>query len=874
MKKILFIFLVVLTASQAARADVVINATNFPDANFRSYMLSEYPSGVITTIQLWTRDSLDLYNKGISDMKGVEYFTNLTYLMCFGNNLTSIDVSANTKLTCLNLGSNKLTSITGLDNCPALEQLYLHYNQLTAVNVVNHSALRLLWVNDNPNLTTLYCYRNALTNLSVYRCTSLKRVQCFENANLTSIGGLANCTAISYLDCEDCSISNLSAVESLPDLAYLYARNNRLNTLNVSNHSKLVYLRVLGNTLLTNLDCSNCALATLNVTDCTGLTELWCYGNSDLTSITGLEGCTALKKLSCYSCALTDLSALNSLSNLTNIICSDNDLTSLSLTYKSNLTQLWVDDNDQLTYLDCGHNNLDNLNVTGCTGLTMLDCSDNASLTSIEGLATCTAMTYFSGEYCALTGSLDMTFCPGLTDLYCYHNNLTGLDVTGLSELKLINCMQNAELPEITGLGDCTKMSYLNCSDCAITSLDLNKLTVLTELWCRNNQLTRLQVATKPNLTTIVASGNSLLEELECNNCALTRLEIYSCPVLYYIDCRNNQLASLSVNSCPDLAYLLCNSNQLTDLDISDNDQIVYLWCNSNQLTSLDLSGCSVDLRSLDCRYNQITGTIDVSRFSQLYQLACSQNQISQLTLGDHPELQDIWCYENQLTSLDASDLPALQTLYCLENQLTSLDVSGCTALETLNCAANQLTSLDVSDCPALSFMNIVYNKLKGSKMGQVVSGLPTRSSDEHGTLYALVDEGYEEEGYTEGNDITVSQVNQANAKYWDVYHYVDNGYVLYPGSTSLAGDVNDDGSVTIADVTALIDYLLSGDATGINLANADVDGSGTVTIADVTSLIDMLLSGSYKMMKPARVSSGSASLRSLVLDKELVLER
>jgi hypothetical protein len=59
-------------------------------------------------------------------------------------------------------------------------------------------------------------------------------------------------------------------------------------------------------------------------------------------------------------------------------------------------------------------------------------------------------------------------------------------------------------------------------------------------------------------------------------------------------------------------------------------------------------------------------------------------------------------------------------------------------------------------------------------------------------------------------------------------------------------GDVNGDGSVTIADATALIDYLLSGNATGISLKNADCNGSGGVDIADVTALIDYLLSGHW----------------------------
>ncbi len=62
-------------------------------------------------------------------------------------------------------------------------------------------------------------------------------------------------------------------------------------------------------------------------------------------------------------------------------------------------------------------------------------------------------------------------------------------------------------------------------------------------------------------------------------------------------------------------------------------------------------------------------------------------------------------------------------------------------------------------------------------------------------------------------------------------------------------GDVNNDGKVDISDVTALIDYLLSGIETGVNLSAADVDDSTNVNIADVTALIDMLLSGNHEIL-------------------------
>ena len=51
---------------------------------------------------------------------------------------------------------------------------------------------------------------------------------------------------------------------------------------------------------------------------------------------------------------------------------------------------------------------------------------------------------------------------------------------------------------------------------------------------------------------------------------------------------------------------------------------------------------------------------------------------------------------------------------------------------------------------------------------------------------------------------------------------------------------------MSIGDVTALIDYLLSGDASGINLSNADCNQDNGVSIGDVTALIDYLLSGSW----------------------------
>ena len=72
------------------------------------------------------------------------------------------------------------------------------------------------------------------------------------------------------------------------------------------------------------------------------------------------------------------------------------------------------------------------------------------------------------------------------------------------------------------------------------------------------------------------------------------------------------------------------------------------------------------------------------------------------------------------------------------------------------------------------------------------------------------------------------------------------NGSTWVDLAASQRGDVNGDGNVNISDVTALIDYLLTGNASGINLSGADSNQDGSINISDVTALIDYLLTGTW----------------------------
>ncbi len=184
-----------------------INATNFPDANFRNYLLSQSygQDGVITAEEIKNIRVIDVDRKNISSLKGIEYFTALSWLHCISNQLKDLDVTKNTALT----------------------QLYCYYNQLTALDLSKNTALILLSsshnqltaldVSKNTALTRLECSDNQLTALDVSKNTGLTILYCSNN-QLTSIDVSKN-TAITYLHCDNNKIKGTAMdnlISSLP----------------------------------------------------------------------------------------------------------------------------------------------------------------------------------------------------------------------------------------------------------------------------------------------------------------------------------------------------------------------------------------------------------------------------------------------------------------------------------------------------------------------------------------------------------------------------------------------------------------------------------------------------------------------------------
>ena len=174
------------------------------------------------------------------------------------NQLTQITLN-NTKLALLSIAKNKLASLD-LRNCPNLETVLCWGNELTSINVSNNVKLISLAVSENkltsldlrncPDLADLYCEDNKLMKLDVSKCTKLESFQCaynqlksidiskntklesfgFSNNELKSIDISKN-TKLVNLACANNKITTIKGLEKRKSLKSLLIKNNKFKTI-------------------------------------------------------------------------------------------------------------------------------------------------------------------------------------------------------------------------------------------------------------------------------------------------------------------------------------------------------------------------------------------------------------------------------------------------------------------------------------------------------------------------------------------------------------------------------------------------------------------------------------------------------------------
>jgi len=217
------------------------------------------------------------------------------------NNDGEIVVDEALQIKYLNVWNKNIFSLDGIENFINLKELNCGLNKLTTLNVI-----------DLLNLMTLECYSNQLTTLNVQGLTNLIELRCEIN-QLTSLNvqGLMN---LEYLTCRSNQLTSIN-IQGLTNLYHLDCNSNKLTSLNLDeltnltelfcHQNLLIFLNVEGLTKLITLYCHQNRLTSLIVRGFTNLKSLDCHSN--LLKSLEVQGLTNLYHLDCSFNQLTFL---------------------------------------------------------------------------------------------------------------------------------------------------------------------------------------------------------------------------------------------------------------------------------------------------------------------------------------------------------------------------------------------------------------------------------------------------------------------------------------------------------------------------------------------------------------------------------------
>lgn len=413
-----------------------------PDVNFKNALLNHTP--VIDTngdgeIQKFEAEALDGYNsrninvndKNISDLTGIEAFVNIRAINCRDNNLQQINTKNNKEIYRLDCANNKITSLDLSEN-KKLSWLLCNSNMLTELDISN-----------NNSLTNLFCDNNLITNLDTSNKQELKYVRCSNN-----------------------QIKSLDFSNS-PKLERLFCEKNKLNSLKIVNCSNLSELSCNNNEItelilptsntLKEISCYKNKITTLNLSSVPELTEILCYKNNIQGSLDTSNN-AKLQKLWCFENKITELNLSNNTA-LTSLWCGENNLTSLNLEKNTLLTNLYSENNkienlnltknSNLKAIRCNNNNLVSLNIKNGnnTNITNLVAGFNPNLSCIEvdnkALANSKTAWYkdnttIYSEDCSATASTNSEFYS-TTNLYPNPVENTLIILTNNSQIKRVD---------------------------------------------------------------------------------------------------------------------------------------------------------------------------------------------------------------------------------------------------------------------------------------------------------------------------------------------------------------------------------------------------------------------------------------------------
>ena len=449
------------SAFAAAQTYVPLNDKCFPDETFRKYLeqFDKDGDGYLNDTERSIGD-LDVTSQHIANLKGIEYFTNLTRLYCKDNKLTKLDLSGNAKL----------------------QQVYCSSNKLEQLNLSGNSQMRIVECYDNENLTTLDVSSNPY--LKILRCS---------NNNLSELD-LSHNPDLEILNCNNNKLSELD-LSNNKKLEKLYCANNLLKKLDVSNRpsleeaicndNQLVRLDINNNGKMSALYASNNQLTSLNLT-----------GTSIPYKEIENNVCTVPANKCVRIIYLDDLPGGFDKTNVRSMNGGE---------IKGNTIEVDLYSNQVTYYYYCGNGDTIGFKI-------LLDWVGEETDVAINEnyFPDANFRDYVSKLDGRIDGRRDGALDKkesALTEVNI--SNLTIRDLEGIkyfAELEKLDCTQN-RLWDLN-LSRNTKLKQLHCENNILTQLNLENQVDLEFLDCSNNRLTCLNLPSMPNLKEFKADGN------------------------------------------------------------------------------------------------------------------------------------------------------------------------------------------------------------------------------------------------------------------------------------------------------------------------------------------------------------------------------
>lgn len=692
----------------------------------------------------------------IKDLTGIEAFTKLTNLSCGYHALTGVDLSDNSDLTRLELANNLLTEVE-VSNLVNLDFLNIIQNQIGSVDVSNNTELTVLWLESN-----------ALTTVDLSTNTKLINVAVGYN-DLTELDVSAN-TELIVITAESTSLSTMDI-----------SKNLKLKSLYIFDNPNFTHVDLSNNPLLSSVGIYNTPIKVLDLSN-NPITRLFIGNNPELEHLDLRNGNN--QNLTQFWAGNTpNLSCINADAEISQAMLDSGKSFSTDCgdfveipdpNFEQALIDLGIDrdgvvntsilreDAEVVTKLNLNNPRFDqpafaNPEIVNVEGKI-------ADLTGIEAFVNLTSL---EAAYGALT-EVDLSANTQLEELFLNDNQLSGVDVSMLINLKRFGIMRNPLSSEIdlsgnpaleelfvhfTGISSIDLSANVNLwnlyiQNNALTSLDISANTALKRLSCQNNQLSELNISTlsaieridaqyNVNMTpTTGTAGNPTLTSLNLSGTGLSNFNGAPYPNLEWLLLNDNDLSNFNGNNNLNLQNLFLNNNSITKLNLSGNAQLAQLQVMNNGLEELDLrNGNNAILGTMKATGNVLScmsvddptdGSLPYASWEVDMGVVFSSNckQAAEVILIPDPNFEmaliDLGIDTNgengALTgNILLSEAEAVSSLDVSGKAITdATGIEGFVNLADLNISNNSLTDINLIDNSSLINLDVSGNALIG----------------------------------------------------------------------------------------------------------------------------------------------------------------